>query len=172
MNLNTFRPAFFLLLMMFIALAPLSALGAPRSVPAPDFELADLSGTVTKLSALRGSVIVLNFWATWCPECVDELSSLNEFSERYRSRGVTVLGVSVDRNEEALRKFLAGHPVRFPVLLDGRGEVFVARYKTRALPATVIVDRQGAIAARLPGRQDFLSRKFTDRIEDLLKGSR
>ena len=156
------------LMVLVVALAPLSAPAAPRQALAPDFELADLSGTTTKLSSFRGSVVVLNFWATWCPECVVEIPSLNEFSDQYRGKGVTVLSVSLDRSEEALRTFVTEHPVRFPVLLDTSGDVFVTRYRTRALPATVIVDQQGGIVARLPGRQDFLSRGFTKRIDELL----
>jgi len=152
----------------------LSSLGSPSAAPArpqaPDFELADLAGKPVRLSGLRGAVVVLHFWATWCPECVEELPSLNAFADRFRGRNVTILSVSVDRSESALKAFLAEHPLRFPVLLDPDGDVFVSRYRTRALPATVVIDRQGAVAARLPGRQDFLSRGFRNRIEELIEG--
>jgi len=159
------------LLAILVILWPHEALPAsPADAQAPDFELADLSGAVTRLSDHRGSVVVLNFWATWCKECVIELTSLETFADQYRGKGVTVLSVSVDRHQEALRTFLAEHPLPFSVLLDPHGDVFVTRYRTRALPATVLVDRQGAIAARLPGRQDFLSWSFRNRIEELLKG--
>lgn len=168
MNMHLVKTAFFAA--MVIVLSSWSASADAEDVRAPDFELADLSGGVTRLSALRGKVVVLNFWATWCPECVEEMPSLNAFANRYHSKDVIVLGISVDRSEEAVRKYLKIHPTTFTVLLDGNGDVFVTRYRTRALPTTVIVDRQGAIAARLAGRQNFLSRRITSLIDGLLKG--
>ena len=79
-----------ILAIMMAALAPLAASATPRDVLAPDFELSDLSGTTVKLSDHHGTVVVLNFWATWCTECVIEMPSLNSFAEQYRGRDVTV----------------------------------------------------------------------------------
>jgi len=158
------------LAVLLLALATPAA--SSNTDPAPDFALADLAGQVTKLSDLRGSVVVLNFWATWCPECVIEMPSLRAFTDQYRTKDVTVLTVSIDRSEKDLRTFLEEHPVPFPVLRDPSGDVFVTKYRTRALPATVVIDREGGIAARLYGRQDFQARGFTKRIEELLERSK
>ncbi len=141
---------------------------AENGKEAPDFQLTDLGGTVHALSGLRGNVVVLNFWATWCPECLVEIDSLSAFAEKYGKRGVVVLSVSVDKNEAALREFLGGHPVRFPVMIDREGDVFVRKYTIRGLPATIIIDRQGIIAARMLGAQEFLSKDFTGKIDGLL----
>lgn len=138
---------------------------------APDFQLPGLDGRPTRLSDLRGKVVVLNFWATWCPECVIEIPSLNAFADAYRGQDVAILAVSVDKSEEAVREFLVNNAMRFTVLLDREGEVFVGKYTTRALPSTVLIDRSGRIAVRLPGQQDFRSRGFDQRVRELLERS-
>ncbi len=153
-----------------VLLAPLrpggSALAAENGKQAPDFQLVDLAGKTQRLSDHRGNVVVLNFWATWCPECIAEIGSLNAFAEQYRKKGVVVLGVSEDASESALREFLRAHPVAFPVMID---RASVARtYVLRGLPATLIIDRQGGLAAKLMGAQEFLSPDFTGKIDGLL----
>ncbi len=148
-------------------LFPAMLRAAENGKQAPDFKLADLGGTARSLSELRGRVVVLNFWATWCPECLVEIDSLSAFAQKYEGKGVVALSVSVDKSEAALRDFLAGHPVKFPVMLDREGDIF-RKYMVRGLPATVIIDRQGVIAARMMGAQEFLSRDFTTKIDGLL----
>jgi peroxiredoxin len=147
---------------------PTKGFGATVGKPAPDFQITDLSGTVRTLSDLRGSVVVLNFWATWCPECLTEIDSLSSFTDKYGKRGVVVLGISVDKNEASLREFLADHPVKYPVMIDKTGDVFARKYLIRGLPATIIIDRHGTVAAVMLGAQDFLSQEFTEKIEPLL----
>ncbi len=141
---------------------------AENAKQAPDFQLADLSGMVHRLSDLHGGVVVLNFWATWCPECLVEIDSLSAFAEKYGKRGVVVLSISLDKDEQALRDYLHSHPVRFPVMIDRDGGVFVRKYIIRGLPATVLIDRQGSVAARLLGAQEFMSQEFIGKIDGLL----
>jgi peroxiredoxin len=136
--------------------------------PAPDFQLDDLSGKVHRLADHRGSVVVLNFWASWCPECLVEIPSLSAFADHYRGKGVEVISISMDKNEQDLRDFVAKHPIHYPVTIDRNGDVFIRKYFIRGLPATVIVDRQGNIAAKMLGAEDFLSPEFTNRIDQLL----
>ncbi len=149
-------------------LSSVPCFAAETGKQAPDFGLADVTGSLHRLSDSRGKVVVLNFWATWCPECLSEIDSLSAFTEKYRNRDVVVLTVSVDKNEAALTDFLKGHPVKFPVLIDREGDVFVRKYTIRGLPATLLIDRTGAIAERMLGAEDFLSAEFTKRIEGLL----
>ncbi len=145
-----------------------SGQAAENGKPAPDFQLTDLGGTVHKLSDLRGKVVVLNFWATWCPECLSEIDSLSSFAEQYRKKGAVVLSISMDKSEWALKDFLQGHPVKFPVMVDPEGDVYVRKYSIRGLPATIIVDRQGNLAARMLGAQEFTSQEFTAKVDGLL----
>ncbi len=145
-----------------------TAQGVENGKPAPDFQLTDLGGKVRKLSDLRGSVVLLNFWATWCPECLTEVDSLSAFTEKYQNKGVAVLAVSVDKNEASLADFMKKHPVSFPVMIDRDGEVFVRKYSIHGLPATIVIDRQGIVAARMLGAQEFLSQDFRAKIDGLL----
>lgn len=166
----------FLRLLRGLSVAALSVILSSSSLsvadnrkPAPDFELSDTMGRSYRLSDFRGKVVVLNFWATWCNECIKEIPSLNSFAEKNREK-VLVLGLSSDRNPENVRAFLAKNPVRYPVLIDSAGDVFVTKYTVIALPATIIVDSNGLIAERLYGAQDFLSTEFQNKINRLLAG--
>ncbi|MDA8099308.1 MAG: TlpA disulfide reductase family protein [Nitrospiraceae bacterium] len=136
---------------------------APKA--APDFTAPDLSGKTQTLSAYRGRIVVLNFWATWCPECIHELPSLNAFAEA--NKDVVVLAIASERNPETVRNFLASSPAKYPVIVDSSGDIFVKKYLVRALPSTVIVDQNGNIADRVFGAENFLSKGFQERIKRL-----
>lgn len=142
---------------------PVSAVDARKE--APDFSAPDLSGTVRTLSAYRGRIVILNFWATWCTECVREIPSLNAFAEA--NKDVVVLGIASERSTETVRLFSTSSPIKYPVVVDVTGDVFVRKYLIRALPCTIIVDRNGFIAERIFGAEDFQSRGFQEKITRL-----
>jgi peroxiredoxin len=160
MKLNLLIGPLFLLLAFAGAV---QADSAPKE--APDFSVPDLSGKVQTLSSYRGRIVVLNFWATWCPECVRELPSLSAFAEA--NKDVVVLGVASERNPDTVRNFLSSSPVKFPVIVDATGDVFVKKYMVRVLPCTVIVDKKGYIAERIFGAQNFQSTRFQEKINRL-----
>lgn len=122
---------------------------------APDFSFA-LDGQPASLAAWRGRVVVLNFWATWCPPCVDETASLERMATDLQPLGVTVLGVSVDEDPAAYRKFLADHHVTFPTYRDPSKNI-PASYGTFIYPETYIIGRNGRIDRKLIGEQDWAS---------------
>jgi cytochrome c biogenesis protein CcmG/thiol:disulfide interchange protein DsbE len=113
---------------------------------APDFALATLDGEEIRLSDLRGKVIVLNLWASWCPPCRAEMPALNDAHEQYVDRGLVVLAVNMtfQDSEMAARAFADEFSLGFPVLLDRTGNVG-RLYQMRALPSTFFIDRQGVI---------------------------
>jgi peroxiredoxin len=117
---------------------------------APDFSLADLQGNPVRLSRLRGRVVVLNFWATWCPPCRNELPDLQSFYADYRSRGVIVLGINQREAIDLVRNFRDNQKLTFPVLLDLDSQVG-NRYHVDTLPRTVFLDRSGVIRSILYG---------------------
>src|SRR5215813_5566755 len=108
---------------------------------APDFTVKDTDRTVT-LSELRGKIVVLNFWATWCPPCVDEMPSLVEMQQKMKDKGVTVLGVSVDVDEDKYHKFLKDHNVNLLTVRDP-DQKSNNLYGTSKFPESYIIDRNG-----------------------------
>ena len=138
---------------IFVILQPGDAPPAVGEV-APDFELSDLQGQAVRLSKYRGKVVVLNFWATWCPPCVEEMPSLNRFARILASRGVVVVAVSVDDDEQALRRFAADHQLEMIILRDP-GRQVATLYQTYMYPETYILDRQGRLLRKLVGPADW-----------------
>jgi cytochrome c biogenesis protein CcmG, thiol:disulfide interchange protein DsbE len=121
---------------------------------APDFRLPDLNGNPVQLSDYRGQVVVLNFWATWCPPCIEEMPSLVRFQEEFAASGVVVMAVSVDDDEQALRRFVAEHNLNFVVARDA-GRRVAATYHTFKYPETFILDRQGRLVQKVIGPADW-----------------
>jgi len=108
------------------------------------------------LDQFRGQVVVLNFWATWCPPCVEELPSLMNLQDRMRERGVTVLGVSIDVDGDAYHRFLKLHNINFLTVRDPEQKV-AGMYGTTGWPETYIIDRQGVLRRKFVGPVDWNS---------------
>lgn len=114
---------------------------------APDFELPDRNGNAVHLSALAGSVVVVNFWASWCQPCREEMPILQAISEKYADQGLVVLGVNTtytDSLDEALA-FVDELKLTFPILFDETGEVGERKYRVYGLPTSYWIDREGVI---------------------------
>lgn len=120
---------------------------------APDLTVQDADRTV-KLSDYRGQVVVLNFWATWCPPCVEEMPSLVEMQRRMKAKGVTVIGVSVDVDQNAYHQFLKDHNVNLLTVRDP-GQKSSNLYGTFKFPETYIIDRKGRLAEKIVGAYDW-----------------
>jgi cytochrome c biogenesis protein CcmG, thiol:disulfide interchange protein DsbE len=121
--------------------------------PAQDFSLT-LAGKSEHLSDLKGKIVVLNFWATWCPPCVEETPALNRLQKYIDSRGGMVLGVSVDEDGAAYEKFLQDQSVIFPTYRDATKKS-AADYGTTIYPETYVIDRHGKIARKFIGQQQW-----------------
>jgi cytochrome c biogenesis protein CcmG, thiol:disulfide interchange protein DsbE len=134
--------------------------------PAQDFPLT-LAGKSERLSDLKGKVVVLNFWATWCPPCVDETPSLNRLQKYIDSRGGMVLGVSIDEDAAAYQKFLKDQSVVFPTYRDG-SKKSAADYGTSIYPETYIIDRHGKIARKFVGEQQWDSAEMLQYFDAIL----
>ena len=122
--------------------------------PAPDFELSDLDGDRHRLSDYRGRVVIVNFWATWCPPCRAEMPSMQSAWEQLEDEGVMMLGIDVGEDEDTIFQFTADYPVDFPLLLDLDSRV-TAEWPVRGLPTTFVVDPQGRIVYRAIGSREW-----------------
>ncbi|MFZ0948800.1 MAG: TlpA disulfide reductase family protein [Candidatus Sulfotelmatobacter sp.] len=120
---------------------------------APDFTVRDAERTVT-LSQLKGQVVVLNFWATWCPPCIEEMPSLVQMQQRMKPRGVTVLAVSVDVDQDNYQRFLRDHNVNLLSVRDA-DQKSNALYGTFKFPETYVIDRGGIVRRKFIGPVDW-----------------
>ena len=136
---------------------------------APSFKLRNIKGNYESLESYRGEVVVLNFWATWCAPCRIEMPSFEKLYRRYRSEGVTVLAITLDKNSEnKIKSFVDEYGLSFPILLDEKGEV-ERLYPSMTIPFTYIIDRQGRIVARVDGAKNWESSETFEAIEYILK---
>jgi cytochrome c biogenesis protein CcmG/thiol:disulfide interchange protein DsbE len=120
---------------------------------APDFTVRDSDRTVT-LSQLKGQIVVLNFWATWCPPCIEEMPSLVQMQQRMKAKGITVLAVSIDVDENAYREFLKQHGVNLLTVRDPEQKT-PTLYGTFKWPETYIIDRNGTVRRKFIGAVDW-----------------
>lgn len=139
----------------------------PRRIgeAAPDFSLQD-SDRKVELTQFRGQVVVLNFWATWCPPCNEELPSLMSMQERSRARGVVVLGISIDVDSDAYHRFLKQRGVNFVTVRDPE-ERISGIYGTHGWPETFIIDRQGVLRRKVVGPINWNSPEVTEFLNRL-----
>jgi thiol-disulfide isomerase/thioredoxin len=135
---------------------------------APPLSLKDLSGESQRLESHRGRIVVLNFWATWCGPCVEEMPMLADIQKRYGDRGVIVIGVSLDEEDsvEKVPRFVQKRKINFPVWVGGTTEDLERFGLGEALPATAFIDAEGRIVGRVLGM--LRKRDLRHRVEWLL----
>ncbi len=136
--------------------------------PAPDFALKSSTGENMRLSEYRGDVVMINFWATWCGPCRQEMPLLDELYTRYQRVGFNLLGVNIDDDSRRAMKMAEELGVNFPVLFDARKEVSKL-YEVEAMPVTVLVDREGTVRHVHHGYKPGYEVKYLDEIRSLLR---
>jgi peroxiredoxin len=134
---------------------------------APNFTVTTDNGQTISRSQFGGKVLVLNFWATWCPPCVEEIPSLNELQKQMAGSGVVVLAVSVDRNEQAYRQFLQKAGVSFLTARDPDAAIST-RYGTYKYPETYVIDRNGKVVQKIIGATNWTDPRMIGYIRSLL----
>jgi cytochrome c biogenesis protein CcmG/thiol:disulfide interchange protein DsbE len=134
---------------------------------APKFSITTDAGRTVTRDNFGGKVLVLNFWATWCPPCIEELPTLNAFQSAYAKDGVVVLGVSIDRNEKLYRQFLDRSKLSFETARDPEANIS-ASYGTFQIPETYIIDRNGKVVEKFISNQNWMDPAFLARIRRML----
>jgi peroxiredoxin len=150
------------------ALATSSISAGPVSGAAPNFSLRAKDGGEVSLADLRGQVVMVNFWATWCGPCRQEMPHLEALYKRYSDLGFTLLGVNVEADSSGADRFLSETPVSFPILFDPKSEVS-KMYDVIAMPSTVIVDRGGNMRFIHHGYKPGYEGEYQTQIRALLR---
>lgn len=120
-----------------------------KGPPAPAFELKNLQDKTVKLSDYKGKVVLLNFWATWCPPCIKEMPMFQKLYKRHKDKGFVIVGVSMDKNKKIAQKFIQKKGITYPILMGG--PQLGAKYKVRGLPTSFIIGRQGHLLRQFMG---------------------
>jgi len=137
---------------------------------APDVTLRNLQGNLEGLVDHKNKVIILNFWATWCAPCLEEMPAFEKLYRRYRSQGLTVLAVSLDKGDfSKVQGFVDSNNLTFPVLMDSEG-VAEKLYPSFTIPFTYVIDKEGRVAARVDGAKNWASNETFAALDILIKG--
>jgi cytochrome c biogenesis protein CcmG, thiol:disulfide interchange protein DsbE len=134
---------------------------------APNFSIVTESGRTVTRSDFGGKLLVLNFWASWCPPCITELPSLNQFAQEYKDQGVVVIGISNDKNENLYKRFLTQRHVAFDTARDPEADIS-ASYGTFQIPETYLIDRNGKVLEKVISNQDWMDPQFLARVKSML----
>lgn len=138
------------------------------SGPAPNFTLESMDGGSVSLADFEGDVVLLNFWATWCGPCREEMPQLEAIYERYHDLGFTLLGVNVEEDSSGASRFLSETPVSFPILFDPENEVSEL-YHVVAMPSTVIIGRDGTMRYVHHGYKSGYEQDYQAQVRALLR---
>lgn len=156
-----------LLLLCAVPLALAGELKAIPVKPAPSLNLPGLDGSSHDLAALRGRVVLVNFWAVWCPPCRKEMPSMARLGARLKDRPFAILGVNEGESPEEILDFLKQVPVSFPILLDQDGQQ-LKPWQVFAFPTSYVVDKQGRLRLGLFGIVEWDSPEVLEKLEPLL----
>jgi cytochrome c biogenesis protein CcmG, thiol:disulfide interchange protein DsbE len=135
---------------------------------APEFNVRTESGLTLTRQNFGGKVLILNFWATWCPPCIEETPSLNALAKEYGPKGVVVLGVSIDKNQEKYKRFLDRFGIRFPMTRDA-GHQLADIYGTYQFPETYIIDRNGKVVQKVISNTNWTGPEIKSFLDNLLR---
>jgi peroxiredoxin len=145
---------------------------APAAVtvqaPAPDFTLRNTEGRNLRLQEQRGQVVLVNFWASWCGPCKQEMPHLNRLHDKYRSAGLVLLGVNIDEDAQLGAATAGRWGLKFPVLLD-TDKTVVRQYDLGSMPATVLIDRDGRVRHLHRGYREGIETTYEQQIRELVK---
>lgn len=142
----------------------LTPLAKPFAAPA--FTLRGEDGKTYRLADYRGKVVVLNFWATWCPPCRYEMPSMERAHKKVQNEGIALLAINVGETEDQIFEFTGRYPVTFPLLLDSDGAV-IRRYAVVGLPTTFVIDPRGRVTHRAVGGREWDDEKLLAQLRQL-----
>jgi thiol-disulfide isomerase/thioredoxin len=138
-----------------------------NGLQAPDFTVKTLKDQSTTLSSLKGSVVLVNLWATWCPPCRKEMPSIENLYKKYKNKNFKIMAISSGEEKKTVTDFLKKTPYSFPIYLDPDDSA-VSQYSTGSIPSTYLIDKNGNAVARLVGAYEWDSPEFSAIVDELL----
>ncbi len=159
------------LVIIFLIVITTTSWGASVNDKAPDFSLQDIKENKAALANLKGKVVYINFWASWCPPCKEEFPELNKLAEKYKDSDFIILAVNVDKVKSNMDDFLSKMPLsskNMVILVDSKAAV-VSSYNARAMPTSFILDKEGVIRYMHLGFNEKDPEKWVKEIESILK---
>ena len=160
--------AFVAMFALAIATQPAYAKGKKMNSKSKDFTLASNTGKNIRLSDLKGKVVMVNFWASWCGPCRQEFPLLDEMYKRYQPAGFELLGVNIEPKKKDADKLLKQIPVSFPILYDTEQKVSEL-YEVAAMPTTLIIDKNGKVRYLAKGYKPGYEKDYKEQVKALLK---
>ena len=170
MNL-IFKSTFLAIILSCFSLTPANAQNSKSDPePVPLFTLSDQNGNQVSLQSFRGKVVMINFWATWCPPCVKELPTMEALKKTFTDQPFEILAINMGEDKETISRFVErmGFDFSFPLLIDADSRVSDL-YQVRGLPATMVIDKQGTFIFGGIGERDWNSNAVRDEIQPLLE---
>jgi cytochrome c biogenesis protein CcmG, thiol:disulfide interchange protein DsbE len=163
--------AFLLTLTLTVVMLAVPVSALDRGARAPEIDLRDRSGARVRMASPRGKVVLVDFWASWCAPCREELPVLQRLYERYRERGLVVVGVNVDREQRNMNDYVQRFRLTFPVVHDSAHRV-ADRYSPPTMPTSYLIDRGGVVRYVHRGFRASDARELESRVQTLLGSSR
>lgn len=159
-----------LLIVLFLISSPSFAVEALPAVSpvvaAPEIGLIDLDGKKWSLSDLKGHPVIINFWATWCPPCIEEMPSIERAWNIVKDEGIQIMAISYGEDQDLVEAFKARYPMSFPVIADTTGNV-VRQWPVQGLPTTVVLNSAGEIVYKVVGTREWDDIEILDKIRAL-----
>jgi peroxiredoxin len=138
----------------------------PAKPKAPSFKLENMDGEIITLDQYKGRPVIINFWATWCPPCREELPSMNRAWEKIKNEDIAMVAINVGEDEDTIFAFMGDYPINFDLLLDTTGEI-IGQWPIKGLPTTFVLDAEGRLVYRAIGGREWDAEDLLDNVRAL-----
>lgn len=160
--MDTMRKLFIILFLLLNSVVQLTA------APAADFNLPNAEGDQQSLSQYAGQVVLINFWASWCPPCIKEMPELQSLHDKYKGLGFSVVGINIDDDSEIAKRIISKFSINYPIVFDA-SKATSKSYQVKGMPASFLIDKNGELRESYIGYNETSIQKYLDDVRTLLR---